>query len=53
MIDLDEILALLKRIENYCTTPHWTANRRWLIEQTARELRTKLEKERALDRSER
>ena len=42
---LSEIIKVLKTIENYCITPHWTSDRRWKIEQAARELRRKLEQE--------
>ena len=47
-VTVSEITAALRTIENLCTTSHWTASRRWTIEQTARELRTRLEKQHGL-----
>lgn len=49
-LTLLEIIDTLKTIENYCTTPHWTASRRWFIESAARKLRQRAEKERATDK---
>lgn len=40
---LSEILAALKKIENICLTQHWTADRRWKIEQIARDTRRRIE----------
>jgi|KBSMisStandDraft_5_1062788.scaffolds.fasta_scaffold3043256_1 hypothetical protein len=47
LTSLSDILKTLREIENYCTTPHWTADRRWKIEHAARHLRRRLEKENA------
>jgi len=47
LTSLTDILKTLREIENYCTTPHWTADRRWKIEHAARHLRRRLEKENA------
>jgi hypothetical protein len=44
---ISDILAVLRKIENICTTSHWTSDRRWAIELEARKLRMKLEKETA------
>ena len=42
---VSDIVAALRTIENLCTTPYWRSQRRWDIEQVARELRRKLEKQ--------
>lgn len=44
-VQVSDILIALRTIENLCTTVHWTSKRRWDIEQVARELRKKLEKQ--------
>ena len=31
-VSLHDIIVALRKIENLCTTQHWTSDRRWAIE---------------------